>query len=248
MDLDRPSLGKIAAGQYTKEISATIDPLWPSSVRIPPHAKGFGRVKYEFIVKFGKLWLGQFSPSLSTSQEVWVLNSTLPPPLPSIGATSPPLVVQTSWKKSTLPVSLTLPSETLTLGQIVPVKVQMSPFTNESKYAGQTIDVLKASFILREHVHGQLVAHSQEFDHSRDVISVPITQGWPCTTGPWERIVNLTLPTSPELSASTKTRCLNISYSLILVMKLKAGSQKDKKASDYELHGMSCLTTQRRDL
>lgn len=75
MDLNRPSVAKVAAGHYTKEVSATIDPLWPSFARAPAHAKGFGWVKYEFVVKSGKLRLNEFYTLLSTSQEVWVLGS-----------------------------------------------------------------------------------------------------------------------------------------------------------------------------
>ncbi|KAK3808748.1 MAG: hypothetical protein J3Q66DRAFT_406036 [Benniella sp.] len=231
MDMNRPSTGKIAAGRYSKDVSATIDPLWPSSVKMAPHAKGFGWVKYVFTVNFNKLRLGALAPVLTASQEVWVLNSTLPT---SLLQGVPPLIAQTSWKKSTIPVSLTLPSETLTMGQLVPVKVHMNPFTDKSKYRGQTIDVLKASFILREHILGN-APNGQQFKYTRDVISVPITEGWPHSTGPWEKTVNLTMPTSPQVSPTTTTKCFKISYSILLVMKLKAGSQKEKKADDYEL-------------
>ncbi|KAG0007120.1 hypothetical protein BGZ65_006003 [Modicella reniformis] len=243
MELNRPSPGKVAAGRYTKEVTATINPLWPSSVRLPPHRRGFGWVKYVFDVRFFKY--KTLSPILITSQEVWVLNSTLPSPS-YLQPKLLPLVAQTTWNKSTLPITLTLPSETLTLGHAVPVTVQMSPFTNKSKYSGQTIDVLRASFILREHVHGYSRNSDQHLNYTRDVISVPIIEGWPHSVGPWQKTVNLTLPTSPELSPTTTSEFLNLSYSLILAMKLKAGKQRDRKADEYKLQANVHIVVPRR--
>ncbi|KAF8926673.1 hypothetical protein EDD21DRAFT_90547 [Dissophora ornata] len=237
MDLDRPAMGKVAPGSYVKEVSATIDPLWPSSARTAIHANGHGWVKYVFEAKLIRQLLGMPNVLLVASQEVWVLNSTLPAPstgnLMGLGNPSP-LIVRDSWKKSTLPVSITLPSDALTMAQVVPITVKMGSLTG--KFAGQTIVVMSAHFALRELVYGRANGHDDvQYDFSYDVITVPLNDGWLRTAGPWERTVNLTMPTTPQVAASAKTKWMDIMHSLVLVMKIKAESEKDRKAEQFEL-------------
>ncbi|KAI8594688.1 hypothetical protein EDD21DRAFT_449196 [Dissophora ornata] len=244
MDLDRPKEGRVAKGTYTKDISVTIDPLWPSSAKTHPHYNGEGWIKYIFEAKFTKTSMGSQTPVLTESQEIWIMNSTLPSPSSSLllSSSSPPeaahpsFVVSDSWKKKTLPISVTLPSNSLTMAQVVPITVRMGSLTHESKYAGQEIVVMGAHFALRERVAGRANGfNDREFKGFHDVITVPLKDGWPKTAGPWERTVHLTMPTAPQVAASTKTRWMDITHSLVLVMKVKAESEKDMRATQYEL-------------
>ncbi|KAF8925778.1 hypothetical protein EDD21DRAFT_448962 [Dissophora ornata] len=249
MDLDRPKEGKVAQGKYTKSISATIDPLWPSSARTSSLFSGQGWIKYVFEAKFTKQTMGVHNQLLFDSQEVWVLNSTLPSPETQLLAMDgqPPLVVRDTWKKSTLPIILTLPSEILTMAQVVPITVRMDPLTSKSKYAGQAVVVLGAHFALREHVLGRANGSGgQKFEGSHDVITVPLKDGWPRTAGPWERTVSLTMPTTPQVAVSAKTKWMDITHSLVLVMKIKAESEKDIKAEQFELKANIQIVVPRR--
>ncbi|KAG0019646.1 hypothetical protein BGZ80_005487 [Entomortierella chlamydospora] len=195
-------------------------------------APGQGWMKYEFIAKFSKFDMAK-TTILCCSQEVWVLNSVLlydddPSTL------TQPITVQAAWKKSTLSVSLTLPSDTLSMAQVVPITVRMSPFS-KGKYYGKKIVVSGAYFALREKVDGQANGFSSKFTNTRNVITLPIRDGWPETAGPWERTVSLTMPTSPGVSPDSKTKYMDITHSLALVMKVKAEGEKEFLIQESEI-------------
>ncbi|KAF9369292.1 hypothetical protein CPB97_003716, partial [Podila verticillata] len=66
------------------------------------------------------------------------------------GSDLQPYVVTDLWKKQALPVSVTLPSQYLSLGQVVPVTVAVSPFVRGSKCEGQQVSVVGAQFVVQE--------------------------------------------------------------------------------------------------
>ncbi|KAF9114795.1 hypothetical protein BGX27_009829 [Mortierella sp. AM989] len=239
IDLNKPKVGKVAAGKYEKLVTATIDPLWPSSGSTVPHMKGYGWIRYQFVASFTKISAVAPYTILSDSKEVWVMNSTLPSSTESkSGQGSPlyqqPFSVQAAWKKSTLPVSLTIPSDTLSMAQIVPITVKMNPFNKGTKNYGKAIIISEAHFALREKVIGRGNAMPETFINTRDIITVPIKDGWPEIVGPWERTVNLTMPMSPSVVASMKSKYMDVSHSLVLVMKIKADDKKSK-TEEFEI-------------
>ncbi|KAF9169371.1 hypothetical protein BGX21_010716 [Mortierella sp. AD011] len=232
VDLNKPRKGRVAAGKYAKVVSATVDPLWPSSAQTVEHIQGHGWMKYEFIAKLSKFDMAK-TTVLCCSQEVWVLNSVLlHDDNPSTLAQ--PITVQAAWKKSTLPVSLTLPSDTLSMAQVVPITVRMSPFS-KGKHYGKKIVISGAYFALREKVDGRANGLSSKFTSTRNVITLPIRDGWPETAGPWERTVSLTMPTSPGVSPDSKSRYMDITHSLALVMKVKAEGEKEFLVQESEI-------------
>ncbi|KAF9347727.1 hypothetical protein BGX26_000807 [Mortierella sp. AD094] len=237
VDLNRPKQGKVAAGRYVKQVSAVVDPLWPSSARTVEHFLGDGCMKYDFMVRFSKIDIAK-TTILFESQEVWVLNSVLPlKGYPSIleAPSSQPITVQEIWKKSSLPVSLSLLSDTLSMAQVVPVTLKMDPFSEGSKYFGKKIVVLGAYFAVREKAVCEDYGLPDAYGNTRNVITVPVRHEWPQTAGPWERTVNLVMPMSPGISTSMTLKCMNISHSVALVMKIKAEGERDYKSKEFEI-------------
>ncbi|KAF9348632.1 hypothetical protein BGX26_012978 [Mortierella sp. AD094] len=234
VDLNKPKNGRVAAGKYAKAVSATVDPLWPSSTQTVDHfLQGRGWMRYELIAKFNKNDMAT-TTILCCSQEVWVLNSVLPPN-ENPSTLTQPITVQAVWKKSTLPVSLTLPSDALSMAQVVPITVKMSPFSKGSKYYGRKIVVLGAYFALKEKVNGRVKAFPDTFTNTRNAITLPIRDGWPETAGPWERIVSLTMPTWSDVSTSLKSKYMDIIHSLVLVMKIKAEGEIEFLLKESEI-------------
>ncbi|KAI7821679.1 hypothetical protein BC939DRAFT_201309 [Gamsiella multidivaricata] len=239
-DLKHPKEGRVAAGKYSRLVGSTIDPLWPSSARTTQHNEGYGWVKYSFEATFSKYTMGALAPILTDTQEVWVLNSALLPDTQL--RIERPFVNQNTWdgmKSKSSPLKLTLPSSTLMMGQVVPVTVRMSELKFKSKYVGQLPVVLAAYFALKQNVVGRATAHSIIWKYSEDVMTLPMKDGWPRSTDGWERTVHLTMPTSPDVAADTKSKFMDISHSLKLVMKIKAERQNDLQAKEYLTKGTS---------
>ncbi|KAG0207250.1 hypothetical protein BGX28_001469 [Mortierella sp. GBA30] len=243
MDLNSSPDEHILSGKYVKQLTAPIDPVWPSSAAPPAHFKGIGWISYIFEAKFSTTRLGVPVVAAKQLQEIWVLTSTSIPPasslafaesrLMTVDGMQQPLIVRESWMKSILPVILTLPADALHMGQILPVTVRMGPFGKKSKHAGQTVVVIAAYFSLCENIVGRANGMTETFETSCNVLNLPIKDGWPKNNLRWERTVNLTLPEAPEVTATAKTKYMDISYALVLTMKIKAEGEKDYKAKEY---------------
>ncbi|KAF9153995.1 hypothetical protein BG015_002138 [Linnemannia schmuckeri] len=248
-DLVRPSPGTVAAGKYTKIVTATIDPLWPSSGITSASIKGMGWIRYTFEASFVKMSLGASSPVLATlPYEVWVVNSILPSEIGHLSSVPKPLTAQAPGKKPDLPVSLTIPNQTLQFHEQVPLTVRVEPFRKGCKGFGQNIVVLSAGFSVREKVVGWTqVASGINVEHFRDVAQIAIREGWPQNTlGGWTRTVSITLPTLPEINASMTTKVMDISHSVLFTLKYKAENDKDIKAQEITVEVPFQLVVPRR--
>ena len=143
--------------------------------------------------------MGVHNQLLFDSQKVWVLNSTLPSLetqlLSMYGQL--PLAVRDTWKKPTLPMTLTLPSESLTMAQVIPVTVRMESLISKSKYAGQSIVGMRAYFALRQDILGRA---NRSGGHCT-------TQGRMASDSrSSERTVFMTMPTTPRVALSAETK------------------------------------------
>ncbi|KAF9127973.1 hypothetical protein BGW39_005449 [Mortierella sp. 14UC] len=247
-DLVRPSQGTIAAGKYTRTVSATIDPLWPSSGITKENIKGNGWVSYTFEARFMKNTMGGVIPVLTTPPfEFWVVNSILP--ACEATAIPKPLTFLAPGKKPDLPVSLTIPNTTLQFRQQVPLTVHVEPFRKGCKRFGQNITVLSAGFSIREKVIGwtkQTAGVDSEI--SNDVVQLAFREGWPQNQGGWSRTVNITLPTTPEINASMASKTMDIRHSVLFTMKYKAENDKDSKAQEVTVEAPFQLAVPRRNL
>lgn len=178
-------------------------------------AKGFGIARIDWTVQ----------------QEVWVLNSTLPFIYPGVNDyylenESTPVAQFKRWNDA-LPFSLTVPSRTLYTGQVVPVKVALEPFLASSPLAGQEPVILGATFILLE-TRVFKARFVQEVRESMErVMSIGVNTGWPRTgtADGWERVINVSLPLSPAVSLSTKSKYLDILHKFVLLMDLQVGGR-----------------------
>ncbi|KAF9144418.1 hypothetical protein BGX30_012876 [Mortierella sp. GBA39] len=250
-DLVRPTPGTIAAGRYTKTVTATIDPLWPSSGVTSASVKGMGWVRYTFEASLVKMSMGALSPILVTMPyEVWVVNSILPSEAGAPSNVPKPLTAYVPGKKPDLPVSLTIPNQTLQFHEQVPLTVRVEPFRKGSKRFGQNIVVLSAGFSVREKVQGwSRVSTGVDVNHSTDVTQIAIRDGWPHNTvGGWTRTVSITLPTAPEINASMTTKVMDISHSVLFTMKYKAENDSDMKAQDITVEVPFQLVVPRRSI
>jgi hypothetical protein len=239
-DLVRPSPGTVAAGKYIKRVTTTIDPLWPSSGTTAANFNGMGRVQYTFEAQFVKLSMGAQSPILATLPfEVWVVNSILPSDYSLLQNVPKPLTVQAPGKKPDLPISLTIPNQTLQFHEQVPLTVHVESFRKGCKRFGQNIIVLSAGFSVREKVNGWIRSGAGvDVEFFTDASQIVIREGWPQNTlGGWTRTVSITLPTWPEINASMKSKVMDISHSILFIMKYKAEKDTDKKAQDVIVEG-----------
>ncbi|KAI1317732.1 hypothetical protein EDD11_007906 [Mortierella claussenii] len=219
--LVHPEDGRVAAGKYTKEIGATIDPLWPSSGVTATHSEGHGWIRYSFEAVFWKRRFGAPIPILSDYIEVWVLNSALSSP------------------------SQGLLENDMSMGAIVPVTVKMGSFSG--KFKDQAIVVTAAHFALIEKVDGRANGATQKYTYEKSVINVPIpVEGWPKSVGPWEKAISLTMPTTPELVANCKTRWMDVTHFIVLKMKIRAEDEKESKAEEYEIRAEVDIVVPRR--
>ncbi|KAF9305601.1 hypothetical protein BGZ74_009645 [Mortierella antarctica] len=232
LEVTKPRPGVVGKGVYARQVSVVLDPSFPSSCH-----NVFGSMRYIFEARLkGAKGFGIARIDWTVQQEVWVLNSTLPFIYPGVNdyyleEESIPVAQFERWNDA-LPFSLTVPSQTLYTGQVVPVKVALEPFLAGSALAGQEPAILCATFILLETrlFRARFVPEVRE--SMQKVMSIGVNTGWPrtgATTG-WERVINISLPLSPSVSLSTKSRFLDISHTFVLMMDLQvAGRSKPEK-------------------
>ncbi|KAF9190497.1 hypothetical protein BGZ51_008536 [Haplosporangium sp. Z 767] len=253
---------KIAPGKYTRKVYAVIDPSWPSSCT---HADGF--VRYSFHAQLSKIVsasnisintnsnnshaapLSKFSSSiLKTSKEFLVANYNLPMTSYLPPELTPPLTVKALWKKKTLPVELSIPSENVTLGQTIPLTIHMRPIKEGTYYYGQEILVLESRFMIYELRH----IRSTQSEMNAKVVKVPIDLAvagvasmapWPQSAEGWTRTVDVAIPLPSQcfgsgshlsLTPSMKSKYYDISHQLVVSMKIRTSSERDRQAEENE--------------
>ncbi|KAG0338323.1 hypothetical protein BG000_004233 [Podila horticola] len=213
----------IPKGVYTNKVRVVLNPLLPSSSR---HRHDW--VEYQFCAQLTKV--DRFSRSSSYTvqkiQQIWVLNSaTFAVPLYQ------PLTVSGQGFKSSLPVSLSLPSHIAILGQTLPLTINAVV----SKHAGKELVVVSAAFKLVETRQIKVKDSGDVSPIVEDIVSVPLVHTWPVSAERWSRTVNVVLPSSPELTPSTESKVLQISHVLSVKLKVKAQGEKDRNAEEIKL-------------
>lgn len=221
----------IAPGKYTRLVHIGLDPAWPSSCSLPA-----GCVRYSLHVR--ALRPKPAAAKNLASQDVWVIHRNVPALFDAQALQ--PYVMTDLWKKRDLPVSVTLPSQYLSLGQVVPVTVALSPFVRGSKCEGRQVSVAGAQFVVQE-ASTVKVQSSDEPTPTKDVLAIALNDGWPSGSDGWERTVNLTLPGTPGMSPSMAAGVLDVHHTLVVTMKLRTGAAKQveefKMACKWDMTG-----------
>ncbi|KAG0255805.1 hypothetical protein BG011_004928 [Mortierella polycephala] len=253
---------KIAPGKYVRKVYAVIDPSWPSSCT---HAGGF--VRYSFHAQLSKVVSAsnisintnnnnnhtappsKFSSSiLKTSKEFLVANYNLPmtPNLPP--ELTPPFTVKALWKKKSLPVELSIPSENVTLGQTIPLTMHMRPIKEGTYCYGQGIHVLESRFMIYELRHirttlGGLNTKVVKVPVDLTVAGVASMAPWPQSAEGWTRTVDVVIPLPSQcfgsgshlsLTPSMKSKYYDISHQLVVSMKIRTSGERDRQAEENE--------------
>jgi hypothetical protein len=210
----------VPKGHYKKSVQAQIHPFWPSSCN---HKHGAVQYLISATIKNVNQY-GYLVTEHEVQEQVWVLNSTLPPK--SLGLYESPRWSQTDWQDKTLRCTLSVPSGTVFLGQIVPVKVYMYKFLAGSIYDGRDVMVREARFSLIETRVLRGKNREETFTESCEIARVQAAEGWPEGKGSWSRHVDFQIPNSTALSTSMRTTYMDISHTLAMVLEVKGPKVK----------------------
>lgn len=238
----------IPKGVYTQKVRVVLDSTLPSSSHDstrqsstksshPHHHRG--SIAYYFHAQLSKVD-DNTKRTLATAeaiQPIWVLITPNLDP-----AALPPATVTDQGFSSTLPITLSIPSSVVTLGQVLPLTIEVGAFAAESMYAHKTPVVISASFKLVETRKAKLIEQRQvekvrlNASRTAEIVSVPLVSAWPqVAEESWSRTVNVTLPTSPELTPTTETKVLEVSHMMVVSVKVRAEGEKDRSAEEVKL-------------
>lgn len=230
--MDTKKTGKVDLGTYRRSVTATIDPLWPSSFQSDKDKLSESWFRYFFDVKLITSTPTQLEKvTLQRPFDIWVLNSLDPSPAPPPSPTV--LYQKLETKISGLVISFSIPSEgRVEIGQVLPVTLHVPPF-EKSKFQGQAPILTECVFKLREEAVGNTKAYLKKPTiMSRYLFTLAMqTDAWPKDgQNGLERVVNLSLPGYPAMSTSAKTDLVELSYFLEVSLKIRAEGQKEKDA------------------
>ncbi|KAF9959139.1 hypothetical protein BGZ72_010268 [Mortierella alpina] len=218
LDVERPKPGYISKGNYARQCSVVLDPSLPSSSESP-----YGSMKYIFEARLkGAKGIGIARTDHVVTQEVWVLNSCLPP-LDTLPLVADPLKAEEQWE-NVLRYSFSVPSNVLYLGQVVPVTLQLDPFMTASAYEGEEAVVSSASFTLRETKLFRAMFVRDTHRTQVKLLHIPVNAGWPQSVDGWARTIHITLPSSPAMSTDLRSKYLDITHTLEVVVEFKTGT------------------------
>ncbi|KAF9100302.1 hypothetical protein BGX29_006734 [Mortierella sp. GBA35] len=134
------------------------------------------------------------------------------------------------------------------------IKVEDRPmpvyFSNlETPAVIRATGAIPAGFSIREKIVGWTKSlTSVDTEDARDVVQIAIREGWPTNLGGWDRTVSITLPTTPEINASMKTKVMDITHSVLFTMKYKAEIENDRRAQEVTIEVPFQLVEPRRNL
>ncbi|KAG0325945.1 hypothetical protein BG004_003067, partial [Podila humilis] len=217
----------IPKGSYTNKIRVVLDPLLPSSAN---HRRNW--VEYQFHAQLTKFdpFSRTNSPTVEATQKIWVLNAaSFAPHLYNTLSLS-----GNAFKKS-LDVSVSLPSHVVELGQSLPLTVKVEPFTSGSKHAGKELVVVSGSFKLVETRIVKIKDSGPVSPIVEDVVNIPLVSPWPISANGWSRMININLPSSPELTPTTESNVQKTTHVLHLKLKVKPQGEKDRNAEEIKL-------------
>lgn len=208
LPVNQPKPGRIAPGSYEASFNATLPPTYPSS----SETKG-GRVTYLVEAKLRRSW----SLDMVELREIWYSATSLP----SLVSLAQPIMTVGScagvWRDA-LPYSIIIPSETLFLGQLVPVTIRLGPLLANSPVAGQAIRLVDPRLRLKQYAH--LATNSGNSTAVRKKVVVDLTLAhWPkVAVVEYQNTVLMQLPTLPELVPTTRTMVYSVRHSLNLMV------------------------------
>ncbi|KAF9958389.1 hypothetical protein BGZ65_001493 [Modicella reniformis] len=214
LDVEKPKQGWIAKGNYARQCSVILDPLLPSSSESP-----FGSMRYFFEARLkGAKGFGIARIDHVVTQDVWVLNSSLP--FPSTVMLDNPITVHEEWKGS-LAYSVTVPMDTLHFGQVVPITIQLQPFYPGCAHEGEEALVTSANFTLRETKMFRAMFVRDTHETSEKLLNIAVNSGWPQSVDGWQRTIHVSLPSSPAMSADMQTKYLDITHTLVVMIEFR---------------------------
>ncbi|KAG0002030.1 hypothetical protein BGZ79_003697 [Entomortierella chlamydospora] len=172
--------------------------------------------------------------------------------------TSTPHSVSVLSPEKSVPIEMSIPSETLVFGQRVPITIAVNPFSEWTPFAGQEIVVMEARFGIEQKRHARSANRiiKDKIVKNFTEIHVPSTRmgSWPQSRNGWKRTVSIKLPAAASftekskpvrpgqhnspllLSQSLQSRYYDISHKLIVSLKVRTSGEKDKQAEEIELH------------
>jgi len=217
--------GTIAKGQYSKTVTVTVDPTLPSSSLHPQSTvRRFFKIHFRHQLTTPKRW-GKVLASSWVEKDIWVLNSTLPPPSSIVLAADEQATSHAVVTEALLPVTFSCP-KILQLGQGAPLTVQIHPFQKGSPLEGQEVNILSIQFTLLETRRLRDKKNENKTpDNVNEVLKIGLPKdGWPKSKDGWGKTFHLTLPSCPEVSVDTFSKYLDIFHQLLLTMTLKTKS------------------------
>ncbi|KAF9111221.1 hypothetical protein BGX27_005223 [Mortierella sp. AM989] len=215
LEVERPKPGWISKGNYARQCPVLLDPSLPSS----SGDSVYGSMKYIFEARLkGAKGFGITRTDWIVSQEVWVLNSSLP--FSSEIPIDNPISVHMQWK-DVLPFSLSVPADTVHFGQVIPVTIQLGAFKSGSIYEGEEVIVAGANFKLRELKTFRAMYVKEIYETSAKLLNISVNTGWPQNKDGWQRTIHLSLPAAPEMSADMHTRYLDVVHELDVVVEFR---------------------------
>ncbi|KAF9211354.1 hypothetical protein BGZ59_008202 [Podila verticillata] len=227
LPVNQPKPGRIAPGSYEASFNATLPPTYPSS----SETKG-GRVTYLVEAKLRRSW----SLDMVELREIWYSATSLP----SLVSLAQPIMTVGScagvWRDA-LPYSIIIPSETLFLGQLVPVTIRLGPLLANSPVAGQAIRLVDPRLRLKQYAH--LATNSGNSTAVRKKVVVDLTLAhWPkVAVVEYQNTVLMQLPTLPELVPTTRTMVYSVRHSLNLMVGIAlsglAGVMKERASLSF---------------
>ncbi|ORZ14409.1 hypothetical protein BCR41DRAFT_86916 [Lobosporangium transversale] len=214
LDVERPKPGWIGKGSYARLCSVILDPLLPSSSESP-----FGSMRYYFEARLkGAKGFGITRSDWVVAQEVWILNSSLP--FYNNISIDNPTAVHGIWRDA-LKYSISIPSDLLYLGQRVAVTVQLHPFNQGSVYEGDEVQVIYATFTLRELKTFRAQFVRDVHQTTEKVLNITVNTAWRQSVDGWRKTINLSLPSSPIMSPNMQTKFMDVAHTLAVMIEFR---------------------------
>ncbi|KAG0324976.1 hypothetical protein BGZ99_001190 [Dissophora globulifera] len=220
MTLPHPTEGVVQAGEYGYPFQFPIP-----AMTMPSSFKG----TYAWMTYKVKVSLIRSFPSTNVTREqvLWVTNSVLPPPLPTLPDAPMTRTVFQGILAKTVPYICIIPSETLYMGQPVPVTIKIMP---------SEFPVLVERAVIKMKQYMQLKVGNADKSIKKEILTVPLDDGWPFADPKgWQRTAVVTMPVAPEIASTLKSPMITMIHTLKLIMQVKTGPHRERKELRVEM-------------
>ncbi|KAG0312016.1 hypothetical protein BGZ97_011498 [Linnemannia gamsii] len=212
----------ITPGMTRYEFEVKLDP------ELPPTIEGRrGWFHYRF-----KAHMQRDFPfrNMAVKQLVWVYSSSIREMEVQV-----PKIYKELWN-DILPVTCTLPSDTLYQGQVVPLTIRIDPFLENSIHKDQELIVTSALVKMKQYTTlREPRMLNKKRKEKKIVFILPVMEGWPITRQGFERTVMIELPDARKLAASIETVPVTKAHLLKLIMMVRAGNMEEKEAKELRV-------------